>query len=211
VLLAIFVANIPAYYQSLNTFCTQASPEGCPSGQLTLGNVHALAQLHLSVTAVAALLATLTLAVSVLYWVVGLLIFWRKSGEWMGLFFSLACVMLGAIDIFGFPVARTPQIIQLLTIITIFVLGPVGAVFFLTFPTGRFTPRWTWAVFILVALLSLPFVPASVSLLIIPLIIGVQVYRYARIYDAVQRQQAKWLVFGFSAGLTYFAIYNILG
>jgi hypothetical protein len=54
-------------------------------------------------------------------------------------------------------------------------------------------------------------VPPGVSLLIIPLIIGVQVYRYARIYDAVQRQQAKWLVFGFSAGLTYFAIYNILG
>ena len=162
VLLVIFVANIPAYYQSLNTFCTQPSPENCPTGQLTLGNVQALGHLHLSVTAVAGFLATLTLAVSVLYWLVGLLIFWRKSQEWMGLLFSLTFVMLGAIDIFGFPAAQAPQLVQLLANITTIVLPPVGFVFFITFPTGRFTPRWTWAVFVLVVLITLPFVPSVV-------------------------------------------------
>src|SRR5438105_15316965 len=60
-LMVIFVANIPAYFQSLNTFCTQSTPLGCATGQLTLGNVQALDHLHLSVTAVAGFLAMLTL------------------------------------------------------------------------------------------------------------------------------------------------------
>ncbi len=81
VLLVTFVANIPSYYQSSRTFCALPHPSDCATGLLTLGNVQALDQLHLSVTAVAVFLATLTLAVSVLFWVVGLLIFWRKSQD----------------------------------------------------------------------------------------------------------------------------------
>lgn len=115
VLVIIFLANIPSYYQSLHSFCTQPSPFDCQTGRLTLGNVQALSHLHLSTTVSAALLATFSLIVSVLYWAIGLLIFWRKSGEWVGLITSLTCIMLGAINIFGFPVAQTPQLVQLLT------------------------------------------------------------------------------------------------
>jgi hypothetical protein len=212
VLLVNFVANIPAYYQSSRTFCTLPNPGDCATGLLTPGNVQALDQLHLSVTAAATLLATLTLAVSVLYWVVGLLIFWRKSQEWMGLSFSLACVMLGSIGIFGFfGATQTPQLFQLLTISINIVLTLVGGYFFLTFPTGRFTPRWTWAVFVIFVLSALPFVPSPVSLLIYPLVVGVQVYRYVRVYDAVQRQQTKWFVFGFGVGFSFLAVYQVFG
>ena len=52
-------------------------------------------------------IATFSLMASIFYWAVGLLIFWRKSGEWMDLIFSLACILIGAINIFGFPVAQT--------------------------------------------------------------------------------------------------------
>lgn len=79
----------------------------CPTGQLTLGNVQALGHLQLSITAIACLLATFSLKASIFYWAVGLLIFWRKSGEWMDLIFSLACILMGAINMFGFPVAQT--------------------------------------------------------------------------------------------------------
>ncbi len=36
--------------------------------------------------------------------------------------------------------------------------------------------------------------------------VGVQIYRYVRVYDAVQRQQTKWFVFGFSAVFSFLAI-----
>jgi hypothetical protein len=212
VLLVTFVANIPAFYQSSRTGCTQPSPVDCATGLLTPGNFQALTRLHFSVTAVAAFLATLTLAVSVLYWMVGLLIFWRKSQEWMGLFASLLLVMLGATGIYGFfGATQTPQLVQLLTNITFFLLVPVGGVFFLTFPTGHFTPRWTWVAFVLYMLSSLPFMPPLASFLTYFLPVGVQVYRYVRIYDAVQRQQTKWFVFGFSVGFSFLAIDYVLG
>ncbi|GAC1345342.1 MAG: hypothetical protein NVSMB27_07440 [Ktedonobacteraceae bacterium] len=211
VLLVTFVANIPAFYQSSRTFCTLPHPSDCATGLLTRGNVQALGQLHLSVAAVASFVATLTLAVSVLYWAVGLLIFWRKSQEWMGLFASLLLVMFGAIGIFGFPAALAPPLVQLLTNVINAVVGPALVAFFIIFPTGRFTPRWTWGAFVLGVLSTLPFVPSVVSLLTIPLMVGVQVYRYMRVYDAVQRQQTKWFVFGFGVGFSFLAIYQVLG
>jgi hypothetical protein len=212
VLLVTFVANIPAFYQSSRTGCTLPDPASCPTGLLTPGNFQALDQLHLSVTAVAVFLATLTVALSVLYWLVGLLIFWRKSEEWTALFFSLLLVMLGAIGLFGFVAsAQTPRLVQLVTTITISVLNVIGLVFLIIFPTGRFTPRWTWAAFVFIVLSGLPFVPPVVSLLVYPLIVGVQVYRYVRVYDAVQRQQTKWFVFGLSVGFSFFFIYYMLG
>jgi hypothetical protein len=155
--------------------------------------------------------ATLTLAVSVLFWVVGLLIFWRKSQEWMGLFVSLLLVMFGATAIFAFPNAQTPPLFQLLTNIINSVLPAALVAFFLTFPTGRFTPRWTWAAFVLALLSTLPFVPSVLSLLGVPLLVVVQIYRYVRVYNPVQRQQTKWFVFGFGVGFSFFAFYQVLG
>lgn len=210
-LLVIFFANIPAYYQSFNSFCTQASPDSCPTGQLTLGNVQALVHLHLSVTAVVYFLATLTLAVSVFYWLVGLLLFQRKSQEWMGLLSSLVFVMLGAVNIFGFPVAQAPQLVQFLTTTITFVLTPAVITFLVTFPTGSFTPRWTLVVFVLALLGSLPFVPLVGNLLTFPLLVWVQIYRYLHVYDAVQRQQVKWFVFAVGGGLSLYVIYHALG
>ena len=45
-LLANFVASIPAYYQLLNTICTLPDPSNCAMGQLTPGTAQVLAYLH---------------------------------------------------------------------------------------------------------------------------------------------------------------------
>src|SRR6266566_7159371 len=73
-LLANFVASIPAYYQIIRTVCTLPSQvpctmpgDGAPSGQLTPVNVHALAQLHLSLATYAAYYVTLQVVVSLLF------------------------------------------------------------------------------------------------------------------------------------------------
>jgi len=42
--------------------------------------------------------------------------------------------------------------------------------------------------------------------------LGIQVYRYVRVYDAVQRQQVKWFMFALFAGLSLVVVGNgILG
>jgi hypothetical protein len=211
VLLATFVANLPAFYQIALTGCAQPSPVDCGTGLLSTGNFQALAKLHLSVTAAAVFLATLTLVVAVLYWVVGLLIFWRKSQEWAGLFFSFLFVLLGATGMFAFPgTTLTPPLIQSVTNSAAFALNFVLGIFFLTFPTGRFTPRWTWIASALYLMSTLPFMPGAVVLLTFFLPLGVQIYRYVRVYDAVQRQQTKWFVFGFGVFFSFLAIDFVL-
>ena len=220
VLLLNFVANIPAYYQSSRNGCTHPDLSNCPTGQLTPAYVQVLNQLHLSVTAAAVFFATLTLAVSVLYWLVGLLIFWRKSHEWIGLFVSLLLVMFGSTGIDAFiPTAQTPQLLQFLDNIITIVIGPVLFLVLFIFPNGRFTPRWTVAAFVLILVVSgLSSLPVTANLLFsvvvflaYPLPVIAQVYRYMRVYDAVERQQTKWFVFGVSIVISLVLIEGVLG
>jgi hypothetical protein len=220
VLLVGFVLNLPAFLQNARTVCTLPNPGNCPTDQLTPVYVRVLNQLHLPVAVAASFLAALTFAVSVFYLVVGLLIFWRKSQEWMGLFVSLLLVMWGTADLGGFIVtAQTPPLFQLLANAITAVLGPALVVFVFTFPTGRFTPRWTWAIFVPVFVVNMftlfpliaPFVPGVATSLTYPIGVGVQVYRYVRVYNTVERQQTKWFVFGLSVFISLISIEGLLG
>ena len=149
-LLVIFVVNLPAFFQYSRTVCTLPDAGNCPTEQLTLAYVQVLGQLHLSVSAAEGLLAALCVAVSVLFWLLGLLIFWRKSREPMGLLVSLLLVLFGSSGFLGFNLpAQTPPLFQALAqIISLGLMWPAMLVFFFTFPTGRFTPPWTWAAFV---------------------------------------------------------------
>jgi hypothetical protein len=208
VLLVIFVANLPAFFQYARTLCTLPEAGNCPTEQLTPAYVQVLDQLHLSIAAAEVFLAALCVVVSVVYWLLGLLIFWRKSQERMGLLVSLLLVLFGSSGFLGFNLpAQTPPLSQLLAqVITYWLMWPAMLVFFFTFPTGRFIPRWTWTAFlpffVVTMLASLPvtapLVPGVAVILTSLLPIVVQIYRYVRIYDAVQRQQTKWFVFGLS-------------
>ncbi len=219
-LLVIFVVNLPAFFQYSRTVCTLPDAGNCPTEQLTPAYVQVLGQLHLSVSAAEGLLAALCVAVSVLFWLLGLLIFWRKSQEWIGLLVSLLLVLFGSSGFLGFNLpAQTPPLFQLLAqVIGLGLMWPAMLVFFFIFPTGRFTPRWTWAAFVpffAVTMLSslpvtTPLVPAIALILTSLLPIVVQVYRYVRVYDAVQRQQTKWFVFGLSIIFLLVIIQGIL-
>ncbi len=206
-LFANFVASIPAYYQVVRTACTLANQGQCTdaSGQLTPATVAALAHLHLSLTGYAAYFVTLDVAVSLLAWGLGLLIFWRKSDEWMGLFVSLLLVLFGATGsgntLLGVwaPTPSPPLLSHLLNLLSALVWIGLGA-FLLTFPTGRFTPRWSWLIFSFWIIsfagntLS-PFLAGVAGLLAGGGTLFIMVYRYVRVFDAIQRQQAKWFVY----------------
>jgi hypothetical protein len=88
------------------------------------------------------------------------------------------------------------------------------------FPDGRFVPRWTRWLALLVVLFagegtlfpSSPFnistwpgpLGTAVQVVIISTILFAQIYRYFRVSTPSQRQQTKWIVFGITALIIYF-------
>jgi len=99
-------------------------------------------------------------------------------------------VLFGSTGFLGFNLpTQTPPLFQLLAqVINLGLMWPAMLVFFFTFPTGRFTPRWTWAAFVpffLVTMLAslpatAPFVPGVASFLTTLLPIVVQIYGSVR-------------------------------
>ncbi len=225
-----FVASIPAYYINLRTVCTVPVSQCRSMWQPTPGNILALQRLHLPVAAYAAYFVSLDVAVSLLFWIVGILIFWRKSHEWMGVSVSLVLIVFGSFGIsdtllatFAPPSTNYPLFIQ----IPIGLLGLLQwtalGIFLLTFPTGRFAPRWSWLIVLLWIgqfglYFATNFVPVLANFLLLVVLVtwgstlGMQVYRYVRVYDATQRQQVKWFMFAFFIGLALEIVGNgVLG
>jgi hypothetical protein len=208
-LLANFVASIPAYYRLLNTVCTLLDPSNCATGQLTPETAQVLANLHISLSSYAAYFGTLEVILSLLPWGLGLLIFWRKSDEWMGLLVSLLLIIFGSAGTINALLGiwagtnPSPPLSTLFNLIEGVQWIGLGA-FLLTFPTGRFVPRWSWLVlmFWIISFLWNPsptlltqILQGATSLMTFGGTLFIIVYRYIRVFDTNQRQQAKWFVY----------------
>lgn len=158
---------------------------------------------------------------------VGLFLFWRRSGELMGV---LASMMLIAVGL-GF----TPTIVFLPLLApvwhlpaTLFQAGLFGSVFLFLclFPNGRFYPKWSRyaaAIWLIYVLLWLPFPqlnlhrattiwPPLIFAVVVFLGIGFQIIRYRRLSASDEKQQAKWVIAGFVvANLGLFSVALFLG
>jgi hypothetical protein len=98
-------------------------------------------------------------------------------------------------------------------------------IFFLLFPSGRFVPRWTrWIApcIVLYWISTIFFVnglarggPTNwsdiVFVALLLCVVATQVYRYRRVSASRERQQTKWVVFGFSIGIIGFVLFIGLG
>src|SRR5260370_4805906 len=217
-LLANFVASIPAYYHLLSAVCPLADQGQCTnaSGQLAPGTVQLLAHLHLSLSSYAASFTTVNVMVSLLAWGVGLLLFWRKSDEPMGLLVSLLLVLFGATGSYNTllggwaPAHPSPLLSTLLELLSGAQWIGLGA-FLLTFPTGQVVPRWAWLIFscwvisFVSGLTSFDFLGLT-GFLALGGTLGIVVYRYLRVFTALQRQQAQWFVYAAVLGLSLSAM-----
>ncbi len=161
---------------------------------------------------------------------IAVLILWRKSDDGLGLLVSMGLLcfisLLPVIPALGdaHPTWR-PAIFALRTLCLLVIL----LVFYL-FPDGRFVPIWMRYVFagwflILTALLFIPgFSPpdapvdlktwnqaAGLLILLTALSTGVfaQGHRFTCGADTVQRQQTKWVVFGFFAVFAGLALISL--
>ncbi|HEY7127607.1 MAG TPA: hypothetical protein VH540_27010 [Ktedonobacterales bacterium] len=224
-LLANFVASIPAYYQLMSTVCPLTNQVGCTddSAQLSASTIQGLTRLHLSLTDYAIYFVTLNVLVSLLPWGIGLLLFWRKSAEGMGLLVSLLLILFGGdgagntLSLLWVPSPTPPLFSTLSEVISGAQWIGLGA-FLLTFPTGQFAPRWSmfvlsfWIITFLSPTIPGPdFVQGAVSVLSGVLVFGgtlsVLIYRYLRVFHATQRQQTKWVVYAAAA----WVIFSLLG
>jgi hypothetical protein len=97
---------------------------------------------------------------------------------------------------------------------------------FLLFPGGQFVPHWTrWILVVFLAVqVPLTFFPVAPLLPNNPVsqpgwlvvlgelatVVLVQLYRYRRVSNPLQRQQTKWVVFGITVPITDFVLMNVL-
>jgi signal transduction histidine kinase len=234
--LVVFFVSIPAYYAQLFALCTDPR-QACATGQLRPGNVQALHHLGISLGSYAAYALAVSIFASSIFLIVGLVLFWRKSDDWMAVFASIVLIIFaGAGDARASEIALlpgTPVLTILLGVLATLILGVGGycglGLFFSLFPTGRPIPRWAWTLVFLWLVAIIPWaLPSDSPYQILnwpPLLfageqmvlwgtsMGVQIYRYTLVSDQVERQQCKWLIFGFAVALLidipYFALQGV--
>ena len=206
----LFVTGLPALYEKYRTLSIYPGEHDTVRDNL--------AQLGFTVDFYAAYLLSMVIILAAVWFTFAAVIFWRKSDDPMELFVALLLVLFGATfasDIEGSELLGSvgAWLINLLeTLALAFLL-----IFFYLFPTGRFVPRWTrWLAVLLVAPLVLfSFLPGWISkpeywpTQLYVLFYGgwlltalfAQIYRYRWVSSPVERQQTKWVIFSFTVAL----------
>ena len=212
VTIGLFSANIPAYYDSLISF---SAPE------LDAATVRAnLEAADVSIERYATYLLGISIASALVWVVVGTVIFWRRSDNWIALFASLCLITFGTFGLKESALVLPDQYPAVwLPVRLLALFGSVAIyAFVLIFPNGRFVPRWTrWAVILFAAhdvffylfpgsvfdiARSFPPLDFAVLSTFACIAIGSQLYRYRHVSTPAERQQTKWVVFGvLAAGL----------
>jgi len=220
--LAIYFVSIPVYSAQLFVLCTDPRQE-CSDGRLRPGNAQALHHLGISLSSYAAYALAVSIVASSIFLIVGLVLFWRRSDDWMAVFASSVLIIFAGVG--GAPSSGIWQpdspLDTLLLVLATLILGVGGycglGLFFSLFPTGRPIPRFALALVFLWLVQIIPWaLPpdspyqilnwprllfAGEQLLLWGTSMSVQIYRYTLVSDHVQRQQCKWLILGFALAL----------
>ena len=216
VVAVIAVVFSAAYFTSFEPYAVCTAAE-CEPSELTPDHVAELEDLGLSREVLKGFLGALSGLASLVWVGTGAVLFWRAANDRMALFVSFALVMFGP-AVFGVAPDSIRSIADLIATLWSNASFVLLVVLFYTFPNGRFVPRGTLplvVVWTVVVIAPLPFLldsneprPSWVAELeAIVYLVGfggpvvAQIYRYRRVYNAVQRQQAKWVVAGIAAVL----------
>jgi hypothetical protein len=214
--LAIVAFSVPSSFEHYSSVCAAAS-EVCSEravDQPTPEGVRALRDAGLSVRTYALLNVIVDKVFQLVWFVVGALIFWRRSDDRMALLVSMFLVSFGlvTVDTTDAEALISSQPAWWLPVLGVDIVGDICVVlFFLLFPSGRFAPRWTrWLAAAFCAFLisrslfsefysrslALEMVSLSVFIGIVVSLVWSQIYSYRTFSSPVQRRQTKWVVFG---------------
>lgn len=211
-MVAVVLIGTPGYFRSLVDTCAQCTTApGAPgfarswTTEPLSGQAHAIWAITFEYLLVASFIAVATvlyrrrgtdpLALLTAFWLLTFCSIFTGTTEWVTTSSTAGFLAGGVLRAIG---------------------GTASFTVFYLFPSGTFVPRWTrwaaaiWAVGNLVG----NFVPQGsllheggpvfgVFLLIVfPTSVAAQIYRFRKASNAQQRQQAKWMVLGFTLGLT---------
>jgi len=195
------IASIAVTYVAYPKICGNLSQAAyCLNlGSVDVTNVKGMG---LSLRAYTAYTLALDVVHMLAFWMLGAVIFWKKSANRMVLFVSLTLLLLGSSEnhlvdtlVHNYPVW------SLLVGITDGAGWLLLYILFFIFPDGRFVPRWTrWLcaagiLYFLYLFLLSPGVSEFYFISSIVVLGGgaivAQVYRYSRVSSPVERQQAK--------------------
>src|SRR6266540_1820074 len=180
----------------------------------------ALQQLNLSTTFYAMYQTGLVILLAIGFGIAGLIIFWNKSNDWLGLLVAFTLIGQG-VNAFG-PLQRLGRIpeftIPVHFVVSMVLMGlPLSCYLF---PDGRIQKRWMpyiagiWFIWLMISTFWVSF-PVSLfkrggnatliyllSLLsVLSTGIYAQVYRYRHTGNSIKREQLKWIVFGIAVGI----------
>ena len=211
------------YYQALFSVCTGPVTSCQITDQLSTQTLAALQHAGFSLNTYASYVIFWDLLTTLSFLLVGAVIIWRRANTWMGLFVSFLLFNFGSLGVsFAhtsiLPTTSSDLLITLLSILSILptlLTYPCLAFFFFTFPDGRLVPRWSWALvslwlvnaFFWVASASPgspfgisnwpPLLEAGWLSIVFGGSLATQIYRFQRVSSPIQRQQIKWLIYGF--------------
>jgi hypothetical protein len=213
VILALSIIAIPGAYTQLQVPCVAV----CTSSRATPQIAAAIANAGYSMDSYAAYIIALCLLVLATCLIVGGLLYRGRARSHL--------ILIGAYGIALFPLASTPLAgflrgdSPLGPLVTgLQVVGLTAAMwFFLTFPDGRFVPRWTSWVLLFYLAVTIPrrlgFLsgPASgiegaVFGLTFLVLFGSWAYRYRSSLNPHHRRQMRWAIFGFMASFAGFLL-----
>lgn len=146
VALIVFVFGIPLRYTQLGSDIIGAGLEQYGFS----GGVYAGYRLTLEVLYV------------LIFWFLGLLIFWRRPEDRLAIFVSVFLITFGLTGIPGYSIldayeAYRPAVLLPLSRVVDFVGWPCLYTFFYLFPTGCFVPRWTRFMTVFMILAAIPW------------------------------------------------------
>ncbi len=203
-ILVIFFAGIPLYYAQFQTVCES------PLCNISPQQAQALGQLGISIKGFTLANLTFALLWACVWFAVGAVLAWHKSNDWMGLLVSGMLILQGTTGVT--VVARASSSVWQFpsALLNDLAFVVISLVFFL-FPDGRFVPRFTrWIVVLLVVMggLDVLFPQAGVFYTLLTVggsacYVAAQLYRYWRVSNQGQRQQTKWVMYSVSVAIAF--------
>ena len=223
-ILALNIAMAPRFLALLQTPC-QPGPY-CFYLQPNTIDQQFFHQSGLTLGFMATYQAVMNLVVVLIYCAIAAVIFWRRSTDRMALFCAFTLLLFGGAA-FTSTLQDTLAVRSALGFWVygiLYTLGQTGLIaFFFLFPNGRFVPRWSLWIVLAVGIFwtynyfsshvyNLFFdwtTPLSFVAVLTP--VAAQIYRYRHVSTPTERQQTKWVVFGFAICMVGFVLVLSLG
>ncbi len=178
--------------------CTLEGME-CPVNNLTREDIKVAAQMGFSAGWTIFLFYGATALTKLPFLLVGFIIFWRKSEDWVALLLSLTLILWVLEGVYSLGwLQPAADALYLLDTIIFFILPFI-------FPNGRFVPGWTRWIILPYLVFSIPAIlnPKAAVMLTVAALIWfaflayAMIYRYRRVSTQLERQQTKWVISGF--------------